>query len=387
MDTQTAPGGEQPQTATPITTPDATQTPSTPPPSDTTPATPPVAAPEKKPDAETSQPTVDELLASVDITKMSDAQLSDIDSGDPARIRAAVLAASGVKEAPAPPKPTEQPPETPQGDDLKRISLKAIKSPEERAAVAQAVQLVREGKHETFAAALAEVFKLNKADATATPPANPDAPPASTPPAVDTQIQEIETKIATLTAERKAARESFDYDKSEELGDQIADLKLDLRDAKREAASKAEAAKGDEAKQQQWEADEAASRDRALTKYGEKMTDPDSAFADYIEVEIALAERKNDHILSQPDWPEKIADRVNAKYFNGKEAAHSTSQPPSQIPPAPPPGVRLPGSPVGNGAQTVALTAAAAAAELAKMPDDLRFAALERAQLALERDR
>ena len=375
METPTTPGGEQPQA--PITTEANAPAITTPNPETPTPP----AAPEAKPDA---QPAIDELLAQVQLSEMSNEQLADIESGDPARIRAAL----GIKAGPEGAAATEAAkPAAPAPDDdreLKRISLKAIKSPDERAAVAQAVQLVREGKHDSLSAALAEVFKLNSAP----PAAKADDPPPS--PAVDDGVKAIEDKIAALEADRKhlkSAAGGYEYDAAEEKLAEIMELKLDLRDAKREAAAKAEQAKANQGAQAKWEEDESASRARALEKYGEMMTDPDSAFADYVEVEIALAERKNDNILSQPDWPEKIADRVKEKYFKDNGAAYSAPELPASKIPAPPPGIRLPGSPVGNAANSVALTAPAAAVEFDKLTEEQRFAALTLAEERLSKRR
>lgn len=377
MPDQTPASGEQPSAnvETPVIETTTTQTPETP--VVETPQTPATPTEGKK---DPPAPTLDEVLATVKVSEMSEEQLEALNSGDAARIREAL----GVKDAPpAPDAPKEQPkaqeqqPQAKDGDhDLRRISLKALKTPEERTAIAEAVQMVRDGKYADIKSALVEVFRLNNA-----PPAAPEATNgkeahAEQPPEVAPEVKAIEDKIAALETERKAARDAYDYDVAEAKLAEIMEAKLDLRDARREAAQKAQQAKSQEAEQAKQKAAEDLSVDRAMAKYGELMTDPESEFGDYIEVEIALAERKNDSILSQPDWPEKIADRVFGKYFNGSQAANSAHEPPASPIPPPPPGIRLPGSPVGSGANSTVPTAAAASIELSKLTPEERIAAL-----------
>lgn len=68
---------------------------------------------------------------------------------------------------------------------------------------------------------------------------------------------------------------------------------------------------------------EIESRRRALQKFGHLYSDPKTGFADYTDDEVILAEAKQDPVLDSPDWPEKIAERVMAKYFKVASAPPS----------------------------------------------------------------
>lgn len=350
-----APGGEQPQApSTPEVQPAAPA-----PKKDVTPTPPPN---EVRQDGE-------DILSAVDLTKMSDAELADLESGDPAKVAA-------VLKLPPAAKPDAQSAPTPQTNDdgPDRLSLKAVKSKDSRVKIAEAIAAVRDGSFETIEEALIAKLGLKPA-ATPQDPAAPAAK-SETPaaPVVHPKVQSLQDQIAAKETERQAKKAEYDYDEADALLSEIMELKIDLREAQREAESEATSVKG-------FEAEETESRTRALSKYGEYMTDPTSEFSDLLDVEILLAEKKNDPILTKSDWPEKIADRTYEKHkarFGDGNAAPDEPEAAQTIPPVPKREIRLPGSPVGGGANSTALTPQAAFAELDNLSPEQQAALLEK---------
>jgi hypothetical protein len=138
----------------------------------------------------------------------------------------------------------------------------------------------------------------------------------------------------------------------------MTDVKLDLREARRDAT----------AANQQWQGGQADSHTRAMDQYSDLLTDADSSFLPHCDDEILLAEAKNDPILVHPDWPEKIGRRVIDKFFNGHAAnSPNPARSASLIPPAPRHALRLPGSPVGHGFSAGTLSPQTAMAEIDKL--------------------
>lgn len=365
-----APGGAEPQPSSP--------TPPANPPAPTE-APPPVPPSNEAP----KEKTPEEILSEVNLTGMSDEQVADLESGDPARIAKAIGAPPPTEKKPeAQEPPASQQPAGDQGPE--RISLKAIKDPKTRIALVSAISEFREGKFTSVEDAIASKLGIKTAPAEA-PPASQapagekkggEAPPAAP---VSDAVKAAEAKLADLQAKKEQAKAEYDYDKAESLNDEILEARLELRDAKRDAESH-------QATVAQFQAAEDASRARVMSIYGEHMTDPESAFNEEVDVQIMLAERKNDPILTKPDWPEKIAERV-AKRLNitpagdGKAAPAGTkgAPPPEDeiIPPPPPRSIRIPGSPVAGGANTAALTPTQAMAELDKLNPQEREKVLE----------
>lgn len=384
-----ATGGEQPQPAAPTpapeTPPQATPpAPEPPKPEELTPPAP--ETPKPEPDKD-SKPAPTDLLSKVDITKLTDAQLDEFTSGDQTRIQA-VLDELGIKDDTPPPAPKAPEPPAPKADaiqqpqpqadkELNRISLKAVKNPEDRLKLAEAVQLVRDGKFETMSDALASVFKI--APKAADPQPGEQQPEPAQPAAQSDEITQLEEQIDALNAEIEKAAEEYDYKTERTKSRELTKLEVRLAVAKEKAEREAAAKQTQDAG---WKQAEEASRARVMDRFGEQMTDPSSEFADYVEAEIILAERKNDTILQTPDWPEKIAERVNSKYFGGKPAAHSPVDEPDEptIPAPPPKGVRMPGTPLGSQSQPVAMSVQDALAQLDRLPEEQRLEVLAMAE-------
>ena len=296
---------------------------------------------------------LEQALEGADLTKMTDAQVADFESGDPGRVESA-LAAQLTPRAP--------------GEEIAgapaRISIKALK-PEDRARTVQALDLIRAGS--TPAEAFAAVFGITEQaqpHTTEAPGLGQDgaadlhtAPEFSAPYATAPQVAELEQHLAELQQHYKEAREAYDP-AATDLLEQMTDVKIDLREARREAT----------VVHQEWQGGQAGSHSRAMDQFSELITDADSGFIPHCDDEILLAEAKKDPILSYPDWPEKIGRRVIDKFFNG-HAAHSPNpaRGSSLVPPAPRHALRLPGSPVGHGFSAGALSPQTAMAEIDKL--------------------
>ncbi len=178
------------------------------------------------------------------------------------------------------------------------------------------------------------------------------------------EVLELEERLEALRHRYEGARAVYDP-AAADLLEEMQDVKLDLREARRVS--------DDHAREQ------AASHERALQTYAELIEMPGSSFMEFCEAEIVLAERRGDPILHSPDWPEKIAQQVQDKYYLGG-GANSAFSPrhvsPQRVPPAPHRKVRIPGSPAGIGFAAGSLSSETAVAEFDKLAPEWQDAAL-----------
>lgn len=255
---------------------------------------------------------------------------------------------------------------------LERISVRTI--PEaQREPLIKLTNLMRQGK--TMEQAIAEVMGFTAAptqapavEQPATQPQQPAPAPAATTQTAP-QVQELETQLATLQAQYKRAKESFDPAATDIL-EQMTDIKMDLRDARREAQAEQE-------RMQTFQQQEQQSINRVYETYDEYFKDP--KFEERIGDEKLLASAKNDPVMMKPDWAEKIAQRVIEKFYPKagvqNPAAVTTAQT-TTIPAAPKNTVRLPGSPVGAGHTAGALSPQTALAEMETLSPDMAEAVM-----------
>ena len=314
-------------------------------------------------DASALPSTLEQALEDADLTKMTDAQVADFESGDPERVESALAAqlaprAPGDESATAP----------------ARVSIKALK-PEDRARTVQALDLIRAGK--TPADAFAEVFGTsNQAQSLATEAHELaqvtaadfyGAPDAAAHLGAAPQVADLEQHLAALQQQYQEAKEAYDPTATDIL-EQMTDVKMDLRDARREATAVG----------QQWQGTQAESHTRAMDSFAELIADPSSSFVPFCDDEILLAEAKNDPILYHPDWPEKIGRRVMDKFFNGHAAqSPNPTRGASLVPPAPRHTLRLPGSPVGPGFSAGSLSPQTAMAEIDRLTPEQQDAFIQ----------
>ena len=310
--------------------------------------------------ATTLSSALDEALENADLTKMTDAQVADFESGDPERVESALAAqltprAPGVESAGAP----------------SRVSIKALKA-EDRARTVQALDLIRAGR--APAEAFAEVFGITAQAQAAgdgfTQESAPDfhaAPDSSQANPAAPQVAELEHHLSVLQQQYQQAKESYDP-AAADLMEQMTDVKMDLREARRDAA----------VVDHEWRGSQAESHTRAMDQFADLIADGGSGFVNCCDDEILLAEAKNDPILLYPDWPEKIGRRVIDKFFTG-HAAHSPNpaRGASLVPPAPRHALRLPGSPVGPGFSAGTLSPQTAMAEIDKLTPEQQDAFIQ----------
>ena len=309
---------------------------------------------------------LDQMLEHTDLTRISDMQLADLESGDPGRIEAALAAAQLPTAQDADGAPVEGPAAALSGPA--RVSIKALK-PEDRARTVRALDLIRAGH--TPAEAFAEVFGISGA---------PQQAAAHELPQVEMQAQDIiadpfaaeafpqlaqlEGQLSHLQQQYRTAKETYDP-AATDLLEQMTDVKMDLRDARREAA----------AVSNEWMGHQTHSLTRAMDQFSNLIADESSGFLPHCDDEILLAEAKMDPVLDQPDWPEKIGRRVIEKFYSGHAArSPSSARGAFHVPPAPRQSVRLPGSPVGHAFSAGALSPQTALAEIDQLTPEMQDA-------------
>jgi DNA polymerase III subunit gamma/tau len=239
--------------------------------------------------------------------------------------------------------PDTTPAEPQQAPSLDRISLRSL-HPDDRLLVAQAKDMVREGK----APRLADAIKMLTETAAGTPePApeahaqaatqdpQPDPAPARQPaPAVepDADVAALAAQLADLRAQRKAAVEEFDRPTELELTSQIEDALAALAEAKSQAALRSR---------------EATLQDQAINAVIEDIyvahpdsEDPKSYFSYRLTQEVESYEQAYGSIRNHPAQLKALADKV----------AKEIAPPPAARTQAPAPAPRQNARPLGTGA-------------------------------------
>lgn len=298
---------------------------------------------------------LEEAMQAVDLGLLNEEQVADLESGDATRIEQAVRAAQKSGEVRMP----------------GRISLKAIENPEEKRSLIEATRMLRDGEAKSLREALGRVFELE--GAVAKMEAEPRLAPEPEPFFQASGVEAMELRLAQMQQECEARKQAYDYEGAEALMAEMAEARMDLREAQKAG----EMQQGHVA---EFVAGEDASRGRVLEQYGVLLRDPQSEFNHLLDAEIALAERRNDAILSSADWPEKIASRTYQKYevlMGGGVADPWGERQGNRAASAPRTGVRMPGSPVGVGANSTALTASAALSEFERLSPEEQKSVLD----------
>lgn len=298
-------------------------------------------------------------MVGVDLGVLSEEQVADLESGEAERIGRALDSARMAMDANDEHVPA-------------RMSLKAIPN-NERKGLMDATQLLRDGKAGSLKEALNVVFGFERETVSEQATAEGDGEAEA---AYDEWSEaEGNARMAELMERREQCRKSYDFETADALLTEINELKSELRDT-------AKAGRERQAYLADFSKTEEVSRGRALGKYAELLNDPGSGYGEWVDVEVALAERRRDPVLNFPDWPEKIADRSYKRYLaeiEGGGRADSWSEGGME-----PPdlgrrtGVRMPGSPVGGGANSMALTASAALSEFDQLGPEEQTEVLRR---------
>ncbi|TDU62483.1 hypothetical protein EI77_04707 [Prosthecobacter fusiformis] len=336
-------------------------------------------------EAETGEMALERAMEEVDVTRLSEEGVADLESGDERRIEAA------IREA-------RRPAGEDEGRMPGRISLRAIESREERRGLIEATRMLRDGEAGTLREALGRVFEFGgemgdeigdgvgeSARGETEQGTNGDrladgagiaasAGQGSAEGAYEgggaATVLLAEERLEGLVRERAARMAGYDYEGADELLAEMVEARMEVKQARRTAETEA-------AYVTEYEAQEAASRGQVERMYGELMGSEESLFNTLLGAEILLAEQQKDPIFKSADWPENIARRTMEKhgaYLGGGAAdPERLSGSDLRMPKAPRTGVRMPGSPVGGGANSMALTASAAMTEFEKLsPEEQR---------------
>lgn len=214
--------------------------------------------------------------------------------------------AQAQETAPDPdPQPESTTPQAPiKEGPLRRIPLGGVPE-DQRTLIADATNLIRDGKAATLTEALTMLGHAPQPAAAPTETEQPQtlsqqqpAPTEQTP----SSVAAIKTRIAELREQRKSARAEFDTDAELSLTDQIEDAQADLvraEMAEREAA----------ANHRSWEASHEQACDRVEAKYPQ-LEDPNSAFSRVLSDKVEAARARNDPAMSDPNFIESFADEV-----------------------------------------------------------------------------
>lgn len=219
----------------------------------------------------------------------------------------------------APQEPQSQP------QSLERISLKSL-HPDERVLIAQAKEMVREGKAASFADAFQSLIKPEagtqepapQAQAQAQPQSDPQPSPATAAVELDQSVTDITTRLADLRAQRKAAVEEFDRPAEIELTNQIEDTLADLAEAKSQSAIR------NRESTTQDQAIEAVIQDIYVDH--PEAEDPDSFFSYRMTRELTAYEKAHGSIRNHPQQLKGLASKIAAE-ITGQSTGQTQQQP------------------------------------------------------------
>lgn len=343
----------------------------------------PTPAPTPSNEGNPSPPSDADVTAAIEsMGELTAAQLAAMEKGDFSSLVPDAPKPEGDEKPDPKPEPKADGEKAPEGDkpksdpaNIHRLSLGGM-APEARAKLVQFTTLVKGGMSE--AEASAKVYGAPAAKTSDTPKDGdqPGDPAPDVTPAVPESVQTIEDAITAKKAE--IARVKSEYGDTTDLLEQLADLKLDLRDAKRDAERAS-------ASQATFQAQVKQSLDKVMDEHADLWTDVQpgqtkSAFETYCDDEFLLASAKSDPVLQRPDWPEHIAKRVVDKFFKGRGAnsAGRDDDDPT-IPPLPKQSVRLPGSLTGTTDAPGVLTPGNIEAQFDTLTEEQQLEVLKRA--------
>lgn len=220
--------------------------------------------------------------------------------------------AATPEETPAPQQTAEEAQQSQQPDatqapvkegPLRRIPLGGVPE-DQRTLIADATNLIRDGKAATLPEALTMLGHAPQAAAT-TEPETTQTPTQQQPAQQEqtpTSSTEIKAQIVALREQRKTARAEFDTEGELAITDQIEDAQANLfraEQAEREAATQ----------NRSWEADHETACDRVEAKY-QQLEDPDSTFSQALADKVDAAKARKDPAMADPNFIEKFADDV-----------------------------------------------------------------------------
>lgn len=250
--------------------------------------------------------------------------------------------------------PAVEPEATPEGEDTdatpdaetegtqptkptkSRLSVRSL-PPEQQSQLAQALEMVRDGKAADITSALAQVTGKPVTAAPAAPPSTEaptaeDAPEQEAPAAeAPGTVADIQARIKELREQRRQTIKDFDREAEAELTDQIEDLQLELVRAEQTAQVR-------QGEALTYNASYAEAVKVVQGKY-EAAKDDDSAFNRILDDKVAAAQARKDPELADPNFITRYADEVAEMLGLNK----GTPPPPPPTRPAKPVGSFAPG--------------------------------------------
>lgn len=201
--------------------------------------------------------------------------------------------------------PDDDTPPSADGSEVKpkgRLSVRALPADEQKQ-LAVALEMVRKGEASTVFAALQTMAGPVANEPDTTPAA--DVPPAATPPSQSLPaVAAIESELADLRAQRKAAKEDFDVTLESDLTDQIEDKIAELSAAKANAVIAQQA-------QGAWREQYLSAVDAMEARYPD-AADETTTFYELLDNKVLAAEARKDPALNDPNYILKFADQVAA---------------------------------------------------------------------------
>lgn len=285
-----------------------------------------------------SAPSEADIAAAMDaLSTMTAAEIEAIESGQVPAVTPEPQVEAKPSEAA--PEVKKDEPGVPERDPSKvgRLSLSGL-SAESRSKLVEFKTLVAGGMPEDQAAA--KIFGVTQPQQPEQKQEEPAAAAEVVPQEPPAELKAIQDEVVAKMAEIKQIKTAY--------GD-ATDAIIELNRLERKLERAQEQHERQASTEQQFQAEADKSLRRAMAEHSELWSNAKAGFAEKCDDEFVLASHKNDPILEQPDWPEKIAKRVKEKYFSRSDVqnADDGDEEPT-IPPLPNQMVRLPGSLTGT---------------------------------------
>lgn len=293
-----------------------------------------VPAPGAQPEQPNTPATqASEQPPSVDVNDFSADQLLEAITGKPEGN------APTTETNPTPPA-SEQPPaeETkpneeaaPQKKEAIRLRFSALPADQQQE-TAEAYRMVRDGEAADMLEAYQKIRGTSAAAPAATTQEAKETPAAEKQEATETpsEVQDLQTQLAELREQRKAAKTDFDTDLEDELTTKIEDMTLKLAKAQAKAEALAELSKKSEAEARGKWSEAYESAVDVLEQQYPAVLDDNNPFTRLLDGKVAAAKASNDPRLAKPDYLLEFAKELT------EELEQLAPKPSGVAPQAPP---------------------------------------------------
>lgn len=184
---------------------------------------------------------------------------------------------------------------------------------------------------------------------TATPAAAPAAAAAAPAETIETTLKPMRDEIDALQAQKKAAREAYEFDKVDEIADQILEKRLALEKTKADLEQQASYS-------EEYNSVKSAARAEAWAKYPDTRV-PGTPQFEEVQREVAHLENVEAGFFDDPRYPIELLTRLEKRrpdlFKSGAAPAPAAAAPaaapaPSTVTPPPNAAAKLPARPVGQ---------------------------------------